>query len=475
MLVDLPVLLLSVLIAAGILFELGQSSKLSSSEAVNWLPISPREYVIGSALSMITVYSPLLMIGIGITLPVALQFGLMYLWPVSVILSLIALFKGAFILEILKAVMNRVSQSVYRRSGKVGVISRLLLLITLFVVIQLSFNPYILLHILGVIVHGIKMIWFIPIIWPSAALINLSELEIVSAIVFSVSSIAFTVCIFEIASALRLKYWSPAPVSIVLKPSPKYIPQTPVIPGLLFNSLEIAIALKDFKSLIRRKEMARFLAIPVIITISFILPTLITPSSHQSENFPGSLMAGFIPFMIPLMLSMISIGQEGKGIFNISMVPISEKELIKGKLLPPWIISLLATLGIVGVFEIIQPMGTITLIVMILTSMLVSVVESLIGLGVGSRYPDYHIGPRSRYVTFKGFFIGIFIGGIVALAIFTPVMLYLISSLDSVLLPVPNLTVMFVTSILIGLVLTYFSYRYCKQGMKLLISNLELN
>jgi hypothetical protein len=106
--------------------------------------------------------------------------------------------------------------------------------------------------------------------------------------------------------------------------------------------------------------------------------------------------------------------------------------------------------------------------------MLVSVVESLIGLGVGSRYPDYHIGFRSRYVTLKGFFIGVFFGGIVALAIFTPLMVYLISSLDSVFLPIPNLTVMFVTSILIGLVLTYFSYKYCKKGIKLLISNLEL-
>jgi len=42
-LVGFPIILTSAIIVAGLMFELGQTAGLSSSEAVNWLPVSPSE------------------------------------------------------------------------------------------------------------------------------------------------------------------------------------------------------------------------------------------------------------------------------------------------------------------------------------------------------------------------------------------------------------------------------------------------
>lgn len=474
-LVGLPIMLTSAIIVAGILFELGQSAGLSSSEAVNWLPISPREYVAASAISIVTMYSPLFAISVGVTLPLALKFSLMHVWPATVILSALALLLGAFIVEILKAAMNTVSSTVYRRGGRFAVVSRLVLLVVLFVIIQMAFNPYILYRALGVMVSGVDLVWFIPMIWPSVTVMSLIRLETYPMITFSVLSVAFTLLIFETASNLRLKYWSPAPVSIVIKSSPEYIPHTTALSRFGFSPLEAAIALKEFRVLVRRKDMARFIAIPIIIIISLILPTLFT--SGYSGSYPGLFLMVFIPFIIPLMLSMITIGQEGKAVINLCMLPIPAKQLIKGKLFPAWIMATIATITTAAVLQIIAPMNIHTMLAAISASMLLIVVESFIGLGVGSRYPDYTIGSRSRYVTFKGFLIGFLAGGVSTLAIFAPIALHLISSggiQGSAPIPPISLNITLPITLLIGSILSYFTYKYCKKGIENILSNQEV-
>lgn len=474
-LVGLPIMLTSAIIVAGIMFELGQSGGISSSEAVNWLPITQKEYVAASALSVIAVYSPIYAISLGVTLPLALSFGLIQVLPAVVFLSALGLLLGALIVEILKATMNRVSFTVYRKSGRLGVVSRLLLLIILFVIIQLAFNPYILYRSLLLIVGGVNIFWFIPMVWPSVAIMDLIRFETLLAIVFTVLSIAFTSLIFAAASNLRQKYWAPASISIAITSSTKYIPHAPSILRSGLSPLETEIALKEFRALVRRKDMARFLAIPVVIIIAFILPSLFTQQEFSGSS-PGLFLAAFIPFLIPLMLSSITIGQEGKAAINLLMLPISSKELIKGKLLPAWTVSLIATVAVVGGFEILAPVGASAMIVTILAGIFVIAAESFTGLGVGSRYPDYTAGARSRYVTFTGFIISFLIGGVFTIAIFTPAAFYQITNggiRDSVSTQPLSLTEALLGTILIGSVLTYLSYRYCKSGVEKFLSSYE--
>ena len=139
--ISLPVLMTSTMIVAGLMFELGQGSSISSSEAVNWLPISPREYVAASALSTSSLYSAFLALAAGITLPLTAKLGLFYLWPLTMLLSMLSLLLGAFIVEVLRALTNRVSSTVYKRSGRFAMATRLIALILLFSIVQIAFQP----------------------------------------------------------------------------------------------------------------------------------------------------------------------------------------------------------------------------------------------------------------------------------------------------------------------------------------------
>lgn len=481
LLIGLPMILTSGVIIAGILFELGQGAGVSPSEAVNWLPISPREYVAASSLSTAAAYFPLFAIGAGATLPLSLEFNLFSVWSVAAILSILALLLGAFIVEILAAV-NRVSSKIYRKSGKFAILSRIVLIV-LFAVIQVAFNPYFLFHVLGDTASVLGVTWFVPMIWPSVAITNLIRLDTFAAVIFSTLSVAFVLTAFLAASYLRQKFWSPTHISITTKSSIVYEPQTPSLLQLGFSPLETAIALKEFRALARRRDLARFMAIPVVYVIALTLPVLFSPSDDDFlRGSFGFFLAAMVPFIIPLMLSSITVGQEGKAIVRILMLPIRANSFIKGKLLPAWIISIISSIGTVIIFRMLGQMPLPAMWAIITASVFVVVVESFVGLGIGARYPDFTVSARSRYITLTGFIRSIVIGGPPALAIFAPITFYIISGVGimeegeqevDVLIPPFDIAFVFLTTAVIGSVLSYLAYRFCRRGVERFLTNLE--
>ena len=472
--ISLPVLMTLAIIVSGLMFELGQGYAISSSEAVNWLPVTPREYVAASALSTSTLYSFFLALAAGITLPLAAEFGLFYLWPLTIMLSVVSLFLGAFIVEFLRAVMNRVSSTVYKKKGRLALAIRLIAVVILLSIVQIAFQPYFLYWALGEIVGGIELAWVIPFVWPSLAIISLASYEWLQTAIFVLTSMLFTAALYEIASRLRRRYWSPVPIAITLDGSSEYFPQGPTRTGWGFNPIAAALAMKEFRALVRRKDLARFIAIPVAISISFLAPTLAS-SSDMSGRGPGFFLAAFIPFIVPLMFSSISIGQEGNSIMNLLTLPIKPSDLIKGKLAPCWLISTLVTFGIITAMEIIAPIGLNEALAAIAISIIAILINSFIGLGIGARWPDYTVGGRSRYVTLKGFLIGMILCGLATLAVFVPLGLYIISS-GGIRGSAPpfslDLLPMLAISIVIGSVLMVFSYAFCKKGIENLLSNM---
>jgi hypothetical protein len=472
--ISLPILMTLAIIITGLMFELGQGSAISSSEAVNWLPVTPREYVAASALSTSTLYSFFLALAAGITLPLTAGFGLFYLWPLTIMLSIVSLFLGAFIVEFLRAVMNRVSSTVYKKKGRLALAIRLIAVVILLSIVQIAFQPYFLYWALGEIVGGIELAWVIPFVWPSLAIVSLASYEWFQTAIFVLTSALFTAALYETASRLRRRYWSPVPVAITLDGSSEYIPRGPTRTGWGFNPIATTLAMKEFRALVRRKDLARFIAIPVAISISFLAPTLAT-SNDMSGGGPGFLLAAFIPFIVPLMFSSISIGQEGNSIMNLLSLPIKPSDLIKGKLAPCWLISTLATFGIMTAMEIIAPIGLNEALAAIAISVVAILINSFIGLGIGARWPDYTIGGRSRYVTMKGFLIGMILCGLATLAVFVPLGLYIVSSGGIRGLAPPfslGLLPMLAISIVIGTVLIVLSYAFCKKGVENLLSNM---
>jgi hypothetical protein len=465
--IGIPVLMTSAVIVAGLMFELGQGSAISSSEAVNWLPLTPGEYVVASALSTSFIYSEILAITAGLTLPLAFRSGLFDFWPPAMMLSLLSLILGALIVEILRSVMNRVSSTVYRKSSRLGMITRLVALILLFVVIQIAFQPYLLYYVLGQLTAGVETVWVLPIVWPAIALISFTGRDLLRAALFSGLSVGFTLLVYEAASQLRRIYWSPIPISISFDSSTEYIPHSSSKLRLGYNPLEAVLALKEFRALLRRKDMARFIAIPIVIIISSILPILLTPGGGDLGE-PVFIITLMIPYIAPLMFSTIVIGQEGKSVMNLLTLPIKPIELIKGKLAPAWLISGVATIGVMLGLEFITPISLIDASEILSTAILVILINSFIGLGVGARWPDYNVGARSRYVSLKGFLIGFLLAGLTSLLVFTPVVLGFL--IGTSVLGFSTIT-LFLISLIVGCVILVLSYVFCRRGVENLLTN----
>ena len=469
----LPVILTAIVIVAGVLFELGQSSGLASSEAVNWLPVSPSEYILASSVSIAFTYSPLFFLCIGVVIPLAVNFGMLSAVPLFVSISFVAYLWGAVIVEVLRSVMNRISSSVYKKSGRTGVVLRVVLVIILLVAVQTAFNPYVLYLALSGIVSGISLVWFVPVVWPSVAVVSFLASDAFKAALFTLLSLVFTLLIFEGASRLRAKYWSPVPVSISVSTSTVYVPQGKSL--LWLDPVAFAIAAKELRSLARRREMTRFLAIPVVLVVASLLPVLESGANARTSLSQSSLfILAETSIILPMMLASISIGQEGKSISNIYMLPISTRELINGKLFLSWVLSIVAVVSLALLVQFLAPVAALPFSAVLVAVLFNVLVEGYIGLGAGSRYPNFTIGPRARFITFTGFIIAFAIGLLVTVGVFAPVIIYQTGFLGTLNLgSYGSALFTIVLTAAVGTVLLVLARFYCMQGVKKLFSNME--
>ncbi len=144
----LPSLMTLAMIMYGLLFEFSQSSSVGSSDVINWLPIHAIEFVLASVLSMLYFLAPLLGIVFGAAFGLALYTSMLNIGLFSLVVSVLGIFLGAFLLEIIRALTNRVSSSVYKRTGRSAVIIRMIVFVLMFVVFMLVSNVNFLFSIL---------------------------------------------------------------------------------------------------------------------------------------------------------------------------------------------------------------------------------------------------------------------------------------------------------------------------------------
>src|SRR5437773_139065 len=87
----IPIFLIGFFFTMGLLWELNASSESESADSINWLPISPSEYVFASTLSTTYTYSLLVLVTIGYSLPIGILTGNFLALFVLVVLSSAAL------------------------------------------------------------------------------------------------------------------------------------------------------------------------------------------------------------------------------------------------------------------------------------------------------------------------------------------------------------------------------------------------
>jgi len=422
-LIGIPTITTFMMILFGILSELSQPIQSTSADLVNWLPIAPSDYVLGSTLSLSYTYSFLLAFFLGLVIGPAAYFGHSMILAASIVMGIMSLFIGSSAVELIRAVTNRISSSFYRKSGRSGIFARLGLTIIVLVVFQLIFSGRVIASVLGRLTQTVATVWYVPVMWPSLTVQTLSAAANFPPLGFGLLSLGFTLILFGLAVGLRRAYWVPVPVSIRLSTQPYHASfSTFRIPGL--DVAESAIIRKDFRSLTRRREMARFLAIPFVLAASLWIS--LYPFGSSSEGFG---LTEIIPlYLIPIaifceVLSMTSIGQEGSAIWNLYAAPLDAGTVVKAKMCMTIILGSIFTCGLLLAVALLSKSGAGEIVSLLLLGLIVVIEESALGVYVAGRFPDFRETVRSRYVSISGSLLGPFLGLAVAILTAAPILL----------------------------------------------------
>lgn len=463
----LPSLITLMAVMYGVLFEFSQSSSVGSSDVINWLPIHPVEFVLASVLSMIYFLAPLLGVVYGAIIGLSTSTNMLDVGIFSLGVGTLGLFLGAFTLEIVRAITNRVSSTVYKRTGRTTIIVRLATFLAIFIVYMLLTNVNFLFSILTQFMGGLEFAWFIPILWPSLTVMSYISTQVLELIVYSLLSILLTVAFLWAGVKLRQKYWVPIPFALNLASSKPYAPKQGLLGTFGFSAAESALIRKDLRGLTRRKEMMTWIAVALGISIIsfFSIQSSIATAETTIERltvFAGPLMG---IFMFSFYLSLTAIGQEGSAFLNLLINPLTPKEIVKAKLSTALIPSICAIVAITVLIQLIIQLQPLTLAA-ITVALFAAVFESaFIGLAISSRFPDFTEVPRARFIDQKGVWLGmLIIAGAVAIT-FMPLILYFFSSASG--FPIIAAPLISATA---GIVICYVSYLETINSLKKLMT-----
>lgn len=392
--VIMPAILIAMVLLFGLIFEITSSYQFSSSDTVNWLPVTAPEYVLASTLALLIYYSAVPVIVISAIFSLAYVFGMLGAWELAAILSLFGVFLSASVLEIIRAVLNRFSSSFYKKGGQAAVALRAVLGVMILVVFQIMFYPTFYTRFVGAVSPNFGPTWFVPILWASVSVSAFMAGSEGTWISFGVLSIALSGALYYFAVAARSKYWVPMPASIRISTS-VYAPKSRTSLLAFMSVAQLAIARKDMRGLLRRKEMLRFLALPGV----FLVTSIFSFSSAGASGFFvyfGAFVVGIFSFFI----ASSSVGSEGKSIMTLYLAPVSSRDFLVGKVLTPAlfgsIFGVLFFIVIGALLRITQP--SLVAIFLILAISL-SIELSLVGLYVGARFPNFSEAPRSAYMS----------------------------------------------------------------------------
>src|SRR2546428_1022863 len=110
----IPIFLIGFFFTMGLLWELNASSESESADSINWLPISPSEYVLASTLSTSYTYSPLVLVTVGFSLPIGILTGNTSAFFVLVVASVGAAFIGSGSFENFKFLVSPARTAFYK-------------------------------------------------------------------------------------------------------------------------------------------------------------------------------------------------------------------------------------------------------------------------------------------------------------------------------------------------------------------------
>ena len=457
----IPIFLIGFFFTMGLLWELNASSESESADSINWLPISPSEYVFASTLSTSYTYSPLVLVTVGYSLPIGILTGNTSAFLVLVVASVVAAFIGSVTVEILRSLLARASTSFNKVGGRSMIILRILGVILILLFTQTLFSGFLIIRIINSVSSANAATVLVPLLWPTLSITSILRSNLPSSAYFLLLSFGFLAVLASAALALRSKFWVATPPSFHFS-NTGTISRVSRLRRIGVSAISLALVRREIRSATRRKEVVRLMAIPIILPVMISFPAIFSPAPTTSAA-SGLISPLFlaVPLLFgvglgTLFLGMTSIGQEGKRLWNLSSLPIEAGTVVTSKIL---FTSLISTIGLVlGLaltvfFFQVSVLDALTFIAVGITLVLA---EASLGVAIGSRYPDFSDGPRPRFVTIIGSIIGAFLGVIVMLLMSLPLVFLLLGRIF-LLLPF-SLQLSFFLGGMLGLIFARISY-----------------
>ena len=474
-LIFVPTFVPSSVLLGGLIFELNVSSKFSASDTVNWLPVTQAEYVVASSISVACNYSVIPAIFVGITLFPSLFLGYAWLWVGVLLLSVLGLFTGGVLVEILRAAVNRVSSLVSGRARRGAFVLRLLLVVVIILVIDTSFNPSFLVGIVNTLSTTLTVLPFVPILWGSIAIEGVARGDLLPAVGFSAGTVLFTVALVWVALRVRSRYWSPT-VAVVSIGAKEYAPRSGRLVEFGLTRSEAAIVRKDLKGVTRRRELISFFAVPIVFVVIFLIDST-TPGLSNSSSDAFSVIVDLPIFLagtiFALMVSSISFGQESKSVMVLYSLPVSPDQILKAKAFLAMGFALLATMATLVVFTVVGRPSPESLAENIVIAVAITVEEVFLGLGFGAAHPDFQERPRPRFVDPYWLMLMILVGFVVSLVTAVPIVVR--DLLGPAIASAGTTTLYLVPAALVfASVVTFFAYRWTRRSVRNLMAEYRI-
>jgi hypothetical protein len=471
----IPIFLIGFFFTMGLLWELNASSESESADSINWLPISPSEYVLASTFSTTYTYSPLVLVTVGYALPIGTLTGNTSAFLVLVVASVIAAFIGSVTVEILRSLLARVSTAFNKVGGHLMISLRILAIILILLFTQTLFSGFLIIRIINTVSSTNAATILVPLLWPTLSITSVLKSNLWSSVYFFLLSLGFLAVLVSSALALRSKFWVSTPPSF-------HFSNTVTISGVSrlrkigVSVTSLALVRREIRSATRRKEVVRLMAIPIILPVMISFPALFSPApttSAQSSVISPLFLAVPLLFGVglgTLFLGMTSIGQEGKRLWNLSSLPIEAGSIVTSKIV---FTSLVATIGLVlglGLTVLFFQVSILDALTFIAVGIALVLAEASLGVAIGSRYPDFSDGPRPRFVTIIGSIIGAFLGVVMMLLMSLP-LLFLLLARVFLLLPF-SLQLSFFLGGMLGLIFARISYSLSIRSVNAILREL---
>ncbi len=390
----LPLLAVATVLIGGVMFELTATAKFAGSDAANWLPVHPEEYVLASSLAVALTYSLPIALLLGALAAVSVYVGAGALIALGGGLAGVGLLEGAFLVEMVRSTSQRAGSTSGTR-GRVTLVLRALALVVMIIALQLVFNPVFLFASLqGLAVFG-QVTAYLPPFWGTFAVLAWSAGNASVALGFAAASVGFAGVLLYVATRLRVRYWSVTAAELRLEPH-RYAARHPVLRALGLTPAEAAIVTKDFHGYVRRREMLPLLVLPIVLLVIVFIEDR-SPSSGFG-TFGVVVFTAWASSFFGLLLATTSVGQERKAITVLFAAPIPAPSLFRAKLVaavaPAWTASVVIGVLVGLLFHV----GVVVAVGLILMSALAGFVVALWGLAFAARYSDFQERPRPQYL-----------------------------------------------------------------------------